>query len=153
MPRPKKNKIVGSPPLFSCFKPVGVRRDQLQDARLALDEYEAIRLSDYEGLDHEHAAEKMGISRSTFSRLVDTARKKVAAFLVDGRMLQIEGGRVHFRDDILKCAGCGKMFNVHMGTSVERCPSCGSTELVNLAGSYGHGTCCLGAMEKEGRDE
>lgn len=152
MPRPKKDKIVSSPPLFSCFKPVGVRRDQLGDTRLELGEYEAIRLSDYEGLDHAQAAAEMGISRSTFSRLVETARRKVAAFLVDGRMLQIEGGNVHFRDDILKCAGCGKMFNVHIGDTVAACPSCGSTELVTLAGSYGHGTCCLGVIDKEGRD-
>jgi LSD1 subclass zinc finger protein len=153
MPRPKKDKIVGSPPLFSCFKPVGVRRCLLRDTKLELDEYEAIRLSDYEGLDHVRAAARMGISRSTFSRLVETARKKVARFLVDGEVLQIAGGRIHFRDNILKCSECGKMFGVPIGASVVKCPVCGSSELVNLAGSYGHGMCCLGVTEKEGPEK
>ena len=101
MPRPKKNKMVSSPPIYSCFKPVGVPRSSLEDINLEIGEYEAIRLTDYEGLDHADAAAEMEISRSTFSRLIERARKKVAGFLIEGRMLQIEGGKVHFRDNVL----------------------------------------------------
>jgi predicted DNA-binding protein (UPF0251 family) len=149
LPRPKKNKIVNSPPLFSCFKPVGIRRDTLREINLEIGEFEAIRLTDYEGLDQSEAASEMGISRSTFSRLIEEARGKVAGFLVEGRLLQIEGGKVHFRDNVLKCPSCGSIFNVRMGTRVEKCPACGSNGLLNLAGSFGHGRCCAGGVEKE----
>jgi predicted DNA-binding protein (UPF0251 family) len=65
-----------------CFKPCGIRRIQLERVELCHDEMEAIRLSDYEGLYQQEAANHMGISRSTFSRILDTAHKKIAdAFL------------------------------------------------------------------------
>ena len=153
MPRPKKNKMVSSPPLFSGFKPVGVRRDMLQEITLEIDEYEAIRLSDYEGLDHADAAAEMEISRSTFSRLIEKARKKVADFLIDGKMLHIEGGKIHFRDNVLKCKSCGHIFNINMGKRLSECPECGSGELFNLAGSFGHGRCCSGDEKKVEHDE
>jgi predicted DNA-binding protein (UPF0251 family) len=149
MSRPKKDKMVSSPPLFSCFKPVGVRRDTLGEITLEIGEYEAIRLTDYEGLDHTEAASEMGISRSTFSRLIEEARRKVAAFLIEGQLLQIEGGNVHFRDNVLKCPSCGSIFNVRMGTPLEKCPACGNEGLLNLAGSFGHGRCCAGGDVKE----
>jgi uncharacterized protein len=142
MPRPKKNKMVSSPPLYSGFKPVRVRRDMLQDISLEIDEYEAIRLSDYEGLGHAEAAEEMEISRSTFSRLIEKARRKVATFLIEGRMLHIEGGNIHFRDNVLKCQSCGHIFNIDIGTRLSKCPECGSDQLLNHAGRYGHGRCC-----------
>ena len=149
MPRPKKNKMVSSPPLYSCFKPVGVTRSLLQDINLEIGEYEAIRLTDYEGLDHAEAAAEMEISRSTFSRLIEKARKKVAGFLIEGKMLQIEGGKVHFRDNVLKCHGCGHIFNINIGARFTRCPECDSSELLNLAGSFGHGRCCSDGDKKE----
>jgi predicted DNA-binding protein (UPF0251 family) len=149
MPRPKKEKLVNKPPLYSCFKPVGIRRDMLEDITLEIGEFEVIRLTDYEGLDQSDAAAEMGISRSTVSRLVDTARKKVATFLIEGRALQIEGGKIHFRDNVLKCKSCGHLFNVKMGAQLTRCPACDSFELLNMAGRYGHGRCCAVTLERE----
>jgi len=70
MPRPQKKRSVHRPPLYSDFKPTGVRSSQIRTLPLALDEFEAIRLADYVGLDRAESAEQMEISRSTFSRLV-----------------------------------------------------------------------------------
>ena len=84
MPRSKMQKIVHQPPLYSVFKPMGVKKNALQTLPLSLDEYESIRLADYLGMDHAEAAEEMEISRSTFSRLIDQARQKIARFLVEG---------------------------------------------------------------------
>ncbi len=64
----------------------------METVTLTLDEFEAIRLADYQGLYHEQAAGIMGVSRQTFSRIVETARKKVADALVNGRVLGISGG-------------------------------------------------------------
>jgi predicted DNA-binding protein (UPF0251 family) len=62
----------------------------LEEVNLSLDELEAIRLADYEGLYHEQAAEKMNISRPTFGRILNEARRKLAEVLVDGKALKIE---------------------------------------------------------------
>ena len=142
MPRSKKEKIVHSPPLFSVYKPAGIMRIDLQRLSLALDEYEAIRLADYLGLDHTEAAQEMGISRSTFSRLIEKARQKTARFFIEGKELCIEGGNIHFRGNVIRCHDCGHMFNIDIGQSVSKCPECHSAKLVNLASGFGHGRCC-----------
>jgi predicted DNA-binding protein (UPF0251 family) len=142
MPRPKKNRLVEKPPLFCNFKPTGVPARNLQTMNLSLDQYEAIRLADFLGMGHAEAAEEMDISRSTFTRLIEQARQKMAEFLISGRLLQIEGGNIHFKGNRIKCADCGHMFNTTFGTEIAACPSCGSTSLFDLAGSFGHGRCC-----------
>ena len=143
MPRSKKQKMVHSPPLFTAFKPTGVMRSALERLPLALDEYEAIRLADYLGMDHAEAAEEMEISRSTFSRLVVEARNKIARFLIEGKELYIEGGNIHFRGNVIRCQNCGHMFNISMETDFHECPECHSNNLLNLAGGFGHGRCCV----------
>jgi predicted DNA-binding protein (UPF0251 family) len=142
MPRPKNERKVQSPPLFNEFKPVGVSGRMLNQTLLSLDEYEAFRLADHMGLSHAEAAEEMEISRSTFTRLIEEARKKVAALIVNGSMLLIEGGNIHFRKNIIRCLSCGHMFDMKMNSSFTDCPVCHSTNLLNLAGGFGHGKCC-----------
>ena len=72
-----------------CFKPCGVRQSDLQSVELEADELEAIRLSDFEGLYQQECAEKMGISRTTFSRTVERARHKIADALLHGKSITI----------------------------------------------------------------
>jgi len=142
MPRTEKNRIVHTPPLFSEFKPIGVPIQNLQQLPLTLDEFEAFRLADYIGLSHAEAADEMEISRSTFTRLIEKSRKKIADFIVEGRVLQIEGGNVHFRNNIIRCQECGHMFKTSISMKIDSCPACHSTKLLNLAGGFGHGKCC-----------
>ena len=142
MPRPKNDRIVHEPPIFTEFKPIGVKGRSLEPLSLSIDEFEAIRLADYKGLNHEEAAEEMEISRSTFSRLVERARQKVAMFIIQGKLLTIEGGSIHFRNNIIRCVDCGHMFKTTIGNSLIECPECKSTNLLNLAGGFGHGRCC-----------
>ncbi len=142
MPRPQKNRIIKEPPVFTQFKPAGIPGRSLETVILTLDEYEALRLSDLECMSQEGAADEMEISRPTFTRLIETARKKVMEMIVDGKMLIIEGGNIHFRHNIIKCRHCGHMFNINIEIKIEKCPSCGSSELLNLAGGFGHGRCC-----------
>ena len=94
MPRPKRCRRVGLPPGSTLFKPAGVPARDLDEVVLAVDEFEALRLADYQGLYHEQAAERMGISRQTFGRIVETARKKVAQALVMGLALRIQSGQI-----------------------------------------------------------
>jgi len=142
MPRPKNNRIVHEPPIFTEFKPAGVPATGLKQVLLSLDEFEAMRLADFIGMSHEEAADEMGISRSTFSRLIEKSRKKIAEFIFQGRLLTIDGGNVHFRKNIIQCSDCGYMFKINIDTPMTECPECHSKNLLNLAGGFGHGECC-----------
>ena len=90
MSRPKKCRCINCTPNTSYFKPKGIPIFKLEEVSLSLDELEAIRLADYEGLYHEEAAEKMTVSRATFGRILNEARHKVAEAIVDGKALRIE---------------------------------------------------------------
>lgn len=142
MPRKKMKRMVQSPPLFTEFKPVGVRRLSLESIELSIDEYEAIRLADHIDMNHNEAAAEMEISRSTFTRLIENARKKIAEFVIEGKQLQIDGGNIHFRGNIIKCSSCGHMFKTSFEKNMIKCPACGSKNLIDLAGGFGHGRCC-----------
>ncbi|MCD4664804.1 MAG: DUF134 domain-containing protein [Bacteroidales bacterium] len=142
MPRPKNERIVQTPPIFREFKPLGISARLLNKTSLSLDEYEAFRLADNVSLSHAEAAEEMEISRSTFTPLIEQARKKVADLIINGSLLQIEGGNVHFRKNIIKCLNCGYMFDMNINSSFTECPECNSANLLNLAGGFGHGKCC-----------
>lgn len=142
MPRPKNNRFVYEPPLFTEFKPAGVSARNLRQNRLTLDEYEAVRLADYLGLSHEEAADEMHISRSTFSRLVAVAREKISDALIGGKVLTIGGGNIHFRNNIIRCLNCGNLFRTRINSTLLKCPACQSANLQNLAGGFGHGRCC-----------
>jgi predicted DNA-binding protein (UPF0251 family) len=143
MTRPKTRRRIYTPPLFSEFKPKGVKAADLEKIVMSLDEYEAIRLADALQLTHEEASVLMNISRSTFSRLIDKARLKTAEMLIKGKQLVIEGGQVHFTNNILKCNSCKTLFNVEIAEKPEECPNCSSKELSNLAVHFGHGNCCI----------
>jgi predicted DNA-binding protein (UPF0251 family) len=80
------------------FKPAGIPAVELQRVTLTLDEMEALRLADLEGLYQEQAAAHMGISRPTFARIVEVARRKTAEALIHGKALRIEGGAVEFKE-------------------------------------------------------
>jgi uncharacterized protein len=90
MSRPKKCRCITGTPNTLYFKPRGIPLVQLEEMRLDLDEIEALRLADYEGLYHEEAARKMAVSRATFGRIIGSARRKVAEAIIKGMALRIE---------------------------------------------------------------
>jgi len=96
MPRPKKRRWINSWPGADYFKPRGIPMAELEISQLSIEEYEAMRLYDVDGLDQTQAAEMMNISRPTFGRIIVSAHKKVAEALVYGKAIQISGGSYHF---------------------------------------------------------
>jgi len=90
MVRPLKPRLIKFNPNVTYFKPRAIPLSELEEVRLSIDEIEAVRLKDMEGLDQEKAAEKMGISQSTFQRILARARNKIAQALVEGRAIRIE---------------------------------------------------------------
>ncbi len=92
MPRPFSGRRVYLEPAATLYKPAGFPGRGLEEICLGLDELEALRLADKEGLYQEAAAMRMGVSRQTFGRIVEAARRKVATALVEGKALRIGGG-------------------------------------------------------------
>jgi predicted DNA-binding protein (UPF0251 family) len=127
--RPRCCRRVEVEPPSTVFKPAGVPRRLIAEAVMTLDELESLRLADLEGLYHERAARRMAVSRSTFGRTLESARQKVAAMLVRGGALRIEGGPVHVTGGWSD--GDGDEEERHVippgieGDAVPRCPRCG----------------------------
>ena len=109
MSRPQQNRRILSPPLMQVFKPFGIPRKDLETVVLKYDEYEAIRLLDYDGLMQEQAAIQMNVSRPTLTRIYENARKTIAQALVEGKMIAIEGGNVDFGKKWFRCRKCHKL--------------------------------------------
>jgi uncharacterized protein len=94
VPRPPCCRRIHAVPASAVFKPVGVPGHLLDEVVISLDGFEALRLADLEGLYQEEAAARMKVSRATFGRIVEGARRAVAEALVMGKQLRIEGGAV-----------------------------------------------------------
>src|SRR4030065_1058170 len=158
MARPRNCRRVGSIPESTYFKPRGIPLSMLEEVILTVDECEAIRLADLEGLYQEQAAEKMKVSRQTFGRIIESAHKKVAEALVTGKALKIEGGEFEMASlRKFKCYDCQHSWELPYGTGrPENCPSCKSGNIHKMqeergyAGrvGIGQGACCRGIEQK-----
>ncbi|HDS30463.1 MAG TPA: DUF134 domain-containing protein [Firmicutes bacterium] len=110
------------------FKPSGIPKRQLSEIVLEIDELEAVRLADKEGLYHEDAARRMNVSRQTFGRIIASARRKIAEALIGGCALRIEGGEVDIslRRKFM-CIDCNYEWEtVDKVSESEECPECES---------------------------
>ncbi|MCP5111007.1 MAG: DUF134 domain-containing protein [bacterium] len=128
MSRPPRCRYVNQLPGSTYFKPRGVPMSRLDEIVVTIDELEALRLADLDGLYQEQAARKMKVSRQTFGRIVSSARRKVAKALVEGAALKIDGGKFEtseLRD--FACVDCGHQWQLPFGTGrPQGCPECSS---------------------------
>ena len=106
------------------YKPKGVPVSELEETVVTLDEFEAIRLADYEQWYQEKAAAGMHISRQTFGRIIESARYKIASALINGHAIRIAGGDVALQQDRkILCPRCkNRLANSKNGPS--QCPHC-----------------------------
>jgi predicted DNA-binding protein (UPF0251 family) len=145
MGRQEKNRTVKSPPKNFKFRPVVEKSNNLSNEPVVvmrLDEFEAIRLADKNGYEHAKAAEVMGISRPTFTKLLNRARGKVAELIVDGKQLEISGGSILFSEDVYCCTICKRPFK-HNGKGPILCPVCSSVNIIRAKSACnGDCKCC-----------
>lgn len=129
MSRFRTTRKISAIPVIKGLKPFG-RNSQAVDSsqvNLLLEEYEAIRLCDYELLNHHDASIQMGVSPPTFTRIYASALNKIAIAMVEGRSVFIEGGKVYFDSEWYHCESCSSIFNhPDQQSMLVSCPLCGS---------------------------
>ncbi len=135
MARPVKWRKIENIPTVPYFVPSEKDIDEIPGNIIKLEELEAVRLKDLEGLEQEECAQKMQVSRPTFQRILISAREKITDSLVNGKTLKIEGGNFTRNICPVKCEDCGKQWSESF-EKLERikngeyiCPSCGSSNV------------------------
>ena len=150
MARPTKWRKIENVPTIAYFVPSDKEIAEIPENILKLEELEAIRLKDMEGLEQSECADKMEVSRPTFQRILLSAREKIADSLVNGKTIHIEGG--NFTQNIcpVRCLECGKewMESFEKLNSIKdgsyECPDCGSKNIAcrhSCRGEFGRGNC------------
>ncbi len=126
MPRRKRLRRVVAPPGFKGYKPYGHRHGANSHVDLLYEEYEAIKLADYDLMNHEEASGTMGVSRATFARIYEAARRKIARALVETREIRSVYGNAWLDNSWYSCAECKTRFTLPEKMNMKRCPLCKS---------------------------
>ncbi|MDD2970069.1 MAG: DUF134 domain-containing protein [Lachnospiraceae bacterium] len=136
MARPTKWRKIDHIPKTQYFIPSEDRMEEGMENILKLEELEALRLKDLEGLEQDECAERMEVSRPTFQRILLLAREKVADSLINGKAVSIEGGNFTRNICPVVCMDCGKEWKESF-ENLERlkkgeyaCQNCGSVRIV-----------------------
>ena len=133
MGRIPKWRRVASIPEITYFKPVGVSLRTLDRVRLSVEEAEAIRLKDLEGLEQEECAQRMSISRPTFHRVLGSARSKLADALLNGKAIRIAGGNFEMATRRFRCINGHEWdvpFEVMINKPPHLCPTCDTLKIL-----------------------
>lgn len=140
MPRPLKTRRIGCKPDSNYFKPRGIPLTDLGEVVLTMDELEAVRLADFEGIYQEAAARRMNISRQTFGNIIKSAHQKIADALVNAKALRIEGGVVTMVEKLFNCSECKHEWSVPYGMGRPgECPQCGGSKVHRSLDDRGRG--------------
>ena len=130
MPRPFICRRVYCTPDANYFKPRGIPADLLEEVNLNMDELEAVRLADLEGMYQEDAARKMNVSRQTFGNIISSAHQKIADALVNSKALKMRGGVVKMMERHFVCYDCKNEWTLPYGSGrPNECPKCKSPNI------------------------
>lgn len=131
MPRRKQPRKIVEPPKFKQYKPCGCNnKKQSGNVELLYEEYEALKLADYDLLPHHKACKLMGISRATFARIYESARRKIAKALVETKNIVPIYGNAYFENNWYKCEKCHNTFSIPEPDTNNKCPICKTTEII-----------------------
>ncbi len=134
MARPKKSRKILNPPKMKGFKPFGMPLCKAEPVILKFEEYESIKLVNYDGLQQDQAAIQMNVSRPTFTRIYNKALNLIAKSFVEGKAIEIQGGNFEFDKEWFRCRKCYKLIQGLENHS--RCQDCslfGDNELVKIS--------------------
>ena len=132
MPRRRRLRKIVAPPRFKGYRPYGTSRDSKEFVELLYEEYEAIKLADYDLMNHKEASELMGISRPTFARIYESARRKIAMALVETKEIKTVYGNAWMDDNWFICNDCHARFSIPKTFNKLICPMCSSEKIESL---------------------
>ena len=124
-------KVV-APPGFNGYKPYGVNSVSTESVELLYEEYEAIKLADYDLMNHQEASALMGISRPTFARIYESARRKIAKALVEAKEIKIVYGNAWMDKNWFLCDDCNARFTIPKTVRKHSCPVCSNENIKSL---------------------
>jgi predicted DNA-binding protein (UPF0251 family) len=130
MARPKSLRKVVKPPAFKGYKPYGISDGSTGAVELLYEEYEALKLADYDLMNHMEASKIMGVSRATFARIYEGARRKIARALVEVKGITAVYGNAVLDKSWLMCNSCHARFTIPEGMTDCDCPVCKSHNVV-----------------------
>lgn len=129
MPRRRRLRKIVAPPNFKGYKPYGSNTNERSAIELLYEEYEAIKLADYDLMNHLEAAQLMGVSRPTFARIYESARRKIAKALVETREIKCVFGNATFDKSWHLCNHCHARFTIPKTVDNRCCPLCNSEKV------------------------
>lgn len=129
--RNRKRRII-APPRFGGFKPYGCPPNHEAPIQLLFEEYEAIKLADYKLMNHQEAAVLMGVSRATFARIYEKARRKIAQALVETKTIETITGNSYTNKNWYYCGNCHARFSLPISILEKNCPICRSVQIETL---------------------
>ena len=130
-PRPRRFRKIDIPPKIQGYRPIGISSESKDPISLQIEEYEAFKLVDYDGLLHAAGARRMEVSRPTFTRIYESVRKKIACAFVEGRSINIEGGDVNFDKPWDRCNNCFHVFTL-APEDPKQCINCNSESIDHI---------------------
>jgi len=133
MARPKSLRKVVKPPGFKGYKPYGASGGEGKAVELFYEEYEALKLADYDLMNHRQAAELMGVSRATFARIYERARRKIALAMVEVKEIKSVYGHALLDKSWFICNHCNARFTIPASFEKRNCPVCKSFSIESLA--------------------
>jgi predicted DNA-binding protein (UPF0251 family) len=133
MARPKSLRKVVKPPGFKGYKPYGAKESKGEAVEMLYEEYEALKLADYDLMNHQEASELMGVSRATFARIYERARRKIALAMVEVKEIKSVYGHAWLDKSWFVCNQCHARFTIPSTISNKNCPVCSSSNIESLA--------------------
>jgi len=133
MARPEKSRKVCNPPKMFGFRPFGIALCDPDHITMHFDEYESLKLVNYDHLSQEEAAELMNVSRPTLTRIYNKALSKMAQAFVEGKTIFIRGGNIAFDKEWYRCKKCFRLIEgLENHFRCEGCNRYGTDELMRL---------------------
>ena len=133
MARPSKCRRICNPPKMKGFSPYGMPGCKMDPVSLKLEEYESIRLVNYDKLPHDQAAILMNVSRPTFTRIYNNALDQIAKAFIEGKAIEIEGGNYEMENEWYRCTKCFKLIEgLENHFKCKDCKVFGENELIKL---------------------
>lgn len=137
MARPKSLRKVVKPPGFKGYRPYGASGAKGEAVELLYEEYEALKLADYDLMNHHEASELMGVSRATFARIYERARRKMALALVEVKEIKSVYGHAWLDKSWYVCNQCQARFTIPSTIQSMNCPVCSSSHIGSLSEDEG----------------